>query len=320
MKKALIIGAAGFVGSYLIDHIQKNCIWSIAVTKMPHEIIDCSDIDIYDLDIMEKESVEELIKKLHPDYIFHLAAQSSVALSWEKPDLTVDVNIKGSLHILEVARKLDYKPRILLLGSGEEYGYIRSEEVPVTEKNTVRPGNIYAATKACQNMLGKIYAAAYGLDVINVRAFNHIGPNQTPIFVVADFCKQVAEIEAGKREAVIKVGNLATKRDFTDVRDVVCAYVMLIQQGKAGETYNIGSGHAIEIGEILKRIIELSNIEIHVEVDEKKLRPVDIPVIEADIKKIQECCGWNPKISLKMTLEETLNYWRMQIQKEERVL
>lgn len=313
MKKALIIGAAGFVGSYLIDHIQKNCLWSIAVTKMPHEIIECSNIDIYDLNIMEKESVERLIKKLHPDYIFHLAAQSSVALSWEKPDLTVDVNIKGSLHVLEAVRKMDYKPRILLVGSGEEYGYIRPEEVPVTEENMVRPGNIYAVTKACQNMLGKIYASAYGVEVMNVRAFNHVGPGQTPIFVIADFCKQVAEIEAGKRKAVIKVGNLATERDFTDVRDVVCAYVMLIQQGKAGETYNIGSGCAIEIGEILKKIIALSNIEIQVEVDEKKLRPIDIPVIEADIKKIQKCCGWNPRIPLETTLEETLNYWRMQI-------
>ena len=234
MKKALIIGAAGFVGSYLIDHIQKHCIWSIVVTKMPQERLTLQGADVCDLDIMDPAAITELLEEKRPDYIFHLAAQSSVAVSWKNPGLTVDVNIKGSLNVLDAVRKLDYKPRVLLIGSGEEYGHLRQDEVPVGEDNVLRPGNIYAATKACQNMLGAIYARAYGMDVLMVRAFNHVGPNQSPVFVVADFCRQAAEIELGMREPVIRVGNLSARRDFSDVRDVVRAYAALMEKGKAG--------------------------------------------------------------------------------------
>ena len=255
MKKALIIGAAGFVGSYLIDHIQKNCVWSIVVTKMPQEIIKKQGIEICDLNILDKEAVAALLDEMRPDYIFHLAAQSSVAVSWKNPGLTVDVNIKGSLNVLDAVRALDYRPRVLLIGSGEEYGHVHPDEIPVNEDNVLRPGNIYAATKACQNMIGKIYAQAYGMDVMMVRAFNHVGPNQTPVFVVADFCRQAAEIEKGLRESVIRVGNLSAKRDFSDVRDVVRAYTMLMEQGAAGESYNVGSGHAVAIQDILDMIL-----------------------------------------------------------------
>ena len=314
MKKALIIGAAGFVGDYLIDHIQKNCIWSIAVTKMSHEQIARNGIEIHDLDILKKEDIIKLLEDIRPDYIFHLAAQSSVALAWKNPDLTVDVNVKGTLHVLDAIRMLDYKPRVLLIGSGEEYGHVKIDEVPIIEDNVSRPGNIYAATKACQNMIGKIYSDAYNLDIMSVRAFNHIGPNQAPLFVVADVCKQVAEIEAGRQEPVIKVGNLSAKRDFTDVRDVVKAYVLLMEQGNAGETYNVGSGQAVSIQYILEQILSLSMVKIQVEVDSARLRPVDVPIIEADINKISICCGWKPEIDLKTTLKETLDYWRKSIQ------
>ena len=310
MKKALIIGAAGFVGNYLIDHIQNDCMWSIAVTKMAHEVIEKQGIKIYDLDIMDKDAVTVLLKENCPDYIFHLAAQSSVALSWKNPGLTVDVNIKGSLNILDAIRELDYMPRVLLIGSGEEYGYVKKEEIPIDEQTTLRPGNIYAATKACQNMIGGIYAKAYSMDVMMVRAFNHVGPNQAPLFVVADFCKQVAEIERGEKPPVIRVGNLTAKRDFSDVRDVVRAYTMLMNSGIAGETYNVGSGNAIAIQEILDAIIELSGKEIAVQIDTARLRPVDVPLIEADITKLTETTGWKPEIALKRTIKETLNYWR----------
>ncbi len=310
MKKALIIGAAGFVGSYLIDHIQKNCIWSIAVTKLPHEKIDIPQIDIYDLDITDQKAVKKVLEKAEPDYIFHLAAQSSVGLSWKKPGLTVDVNIKGTLSLLDAVREWGGKPRILLIGSGEEYGYIHPDETPVKEDTVLRPGNIYAVTKACQNMLGSIYSKAYGMDIVMVRAFNHIGPGQAPIFVASDFCLQTAEIEAGKREAVIRVGNLAARRDFTDVRDVVRAYVLLMEYGKKGEIYNVGSGKAVEIRELLERILKMSKVPVKVEVDQARLRPVDIPIIEADITKLAEDTGWTVQIPLEETLCCTLEYWR----------
>lgn len=307
--KALIIGGAGFVGSYLIDHLLKDCGWNLAVTKLENEIIEHENIMIYNLNILDKQSIISLLKDIRPDYIIHLAAQSSVSLSWTNPTLTIDVNIKGSVNILDAVRELDYKPRILLIGSGEEYGHILPDETPIKESNLTRPGNIYAATKACQNMIGKIYADAYQMDIIMVRAFNHIGPKQSPIFVVADFCKQVAEIEKGLREPVIKVGNLSAMRDFTDVRDVVMAYSLLIVNGKAGETYNVGSGKAIAIEEILQKILSHSTTNIMVEIDADKLRPVDVPIIEADIKKLQECIGWDRTIDLDTTILDTLKYW-----------
>lgn len=310
MKKALIIGAAGFVGNYLIDHIQQNCIWSIAVTKMAHETIEKPGIDVFDLDILDRDAVVEFLKRIRPDYIFHLAAQSSVASSWKNPDLTLDVNIKGTIHVLDAVRELDYSPKILLIGSGEEYGHVKQEEVPIQEDTVLRPGNIYAATKACQNMLGAIYAKAYQMDIMMVRAFNHVGPNQAPLFVVADFCKQVAEIEKGMREPVIRVGNLSAKRDFSDVRDVVRVYTLLMEHGVSGETYNVGSGKAIAIQEILDMVLQNSTAEIQIEVDPSKLRPVDVPIIEADVSKLEACTGWKREIGLEQTIRETLEYWR----------
>lgn len=306
----LIIGAAGFVGSYLIQHLKDDLHWTVIATKMPQETIEIPDIDIYDLDILDKSGISQLLQAVHPDAIIHLAAQSSVALSWKNPDLTIDVNIKGSIHVLDSVRELDYQPRILLIGSGEEYGHILPSESPLNENNPVRPGNIYAVTKTCQNMIGKIYATAYHMDIMSVRAFNHIGPNQAPIFVVSDFCKQIAEIEAGKKAPVIYVGNLSSSRDFLDVRDVVRAYALLLQHGISGETYNVGSGHAIKIETILEKILSHTNTSIQIKKDPAKFRPVDIPIIEADTTKLRQCTGWIPMFSIDDTIEDVLNYWR----------
>lgn len=195
--KALVIGGGGFVGTYLVNHLHDDLGYEVAVTKTSKENLKMADAQTYNLDVLNKDQIREVLTEVHPDYIIHLAAQSSVALAWKNPTLTIDVNIKGSVNVLDVVRELDYKPRVLLIGSGEEYGHIREGETPIVEDNNTRPGNIYAATKACQNMIGKIYADAYEMDVMMVRAFNHIGPNQAPMFVVADFCRQVAQIEAG---------------------------------------------------------------------------------------------------------------------------
>ncbi len=311
--KALIIGAAGFVGSYLIQHLKNDLNWNVVATKLPQETISIDNITVCDLDIMNKDSILELLQSTKPEMIIHLAAQSSVGVSWKNPSLTIDINIKGSVNVLDAIRELDYKPRILLIGSGEEYGRILPTETPIQEDTLLRPGNIYAATKACQNMIGKIYADAYQMDIVSVRAFNHIGPNQAPLFVVADFCKQVAEIEAGQKKPIINVGNLSAKRDFTDVRDVVRAYGLLLQHGESGETYNVGSGHAIAIQEILDTILKQSTTSIEVKVDSAKLRPVDVPIIEADTSKLHACTGWKPEIALKETITDVLEYWRTQI-------
>ena len=308
--KALVVGGGGFVGPYLVRHLKDELGYEVTVTKTEKETLAMDGAVVKNLDILDKNQISELLNEEKPDYLFHLAAQSSVAYSWKNPTLTVDVNIKGCVNLLEAVKDADEKPRVLLIGSGEEYGHIKKDECPIIEDNVLRPGNISAATKSCQNMLGKIYSDAYGLDIMMVRAFNHIGPNQTPVFVVADFCKQVADIEKGKQEPVIYVGNLSAKRDFTDVRDVVKAYALLVKGGKRGETYNVGRGHAVAIEDILKEIVSMSDKDIEVKVDEKKLRPVDVPIIEPDIEKIKKEVGWEPVIELRQTLEETLEYWR----------
>lgn len=310
IDRALIIGAGGFVGDYLIEYLAKNNADEIYATKCSDQDYNNENARIYNLDILDKESIISLMYEIRPTHIFHLAAQSSVGVAWKNPALTIDVNIKGSVNVLDAIRELYYKPRILLIGSGEEYGHIKPEEVPIREDNHLRPGNIYAATKACQNMIGAIYAQAYDMDLMQVRAFNHIGPGQAPLFVVSDFCKQAAEIEKGLREPVIKVGNLMARRDFTDVRDVVRAYCLLAEKGRAGETYNVGCGNSVYINDILTMIISKARADISVEVDQSKIRPVDVPIIEADITKIEETVGWTPQIPLEQTIEETLGYWR----------
>lgn len=309
--KVLIIGGTGFVGGYLIEHLRKNTNWNITITKSKYEVFNVDNVNSVGLDILEFGEVVDLLKSLRPDYIFHLAAQSSIALSWENPSLTIDVNIKGTLNILDAIRSVKINPRILLIGSGEEYGFVQKNEVPIKESNHVRPGNIYAVTKAAQNSIGQIYSRAYSLNILMVRAFNHIGPRQSPLFVVSDFCKQVAEIEKGLKEPKIYVGNLSAYRDFTDVRDVVSAYTEIIMNGSIGETYNVGQGKSIAIEEVLTKILSLSKSRIEVIIDQNKLRPVDVPLIEADISKIQEEISWSPKISLEQTLSETLEYWRL---------
>ncbi len=322
--RALVIGAAGFVGAYLLRHLQQELGYTVAATKLPGEQLreawaDRSEnkrggpdavVDWYDLDILNPEAVLELFRKVRPDHIFHLAAQSSVAAAWKYPGLTVDVNIHGTVNVLEALRELEWKPRLLLIGSGEEYGRPGPREIPVREEHRLEPGNVYAATKACQNMLGRIYAEAYGLEVVMVRAFNHIGPNQEPLFVAADFCRQAALIEAGRKEAVIRVGNLDVRRDFTDVRDVVRAYAMLAERGAAGETYNVGSGRAVRIADMLQMIVKRAEADIRIEQDTERMRPADVPVMAADISKLQKVTGWEPRICLEQTIAETLDYWR----------
>ena len=310
MKKALIVGAAGFVGNHLIDYIQAEYKeWVITATKIPNEQIN-KNVNIVDLDITQIEMVKKVLKEVKPDFIFHLAAQSSVALSWKNPQLTVNVNVIGTLNLLEAVRDKTPNARVLLIGSGEEYGRVKPQEIPIIEDNNTRPGNIYAVTKVTQNLIGKLYADAYGLNIMSTRSFNHTGPNQAPIFVVPDFCKQVAEIEKGNHEPIIKVGNLSAKRDFTDVRDVVRAYCLLMLKGSPGETYNVGSGKAIEISSILEKILALTESKIEVVVDKNKVRPIDVPIIEADITKLTRDTGWRPEISLDQTIFETLEVWR----------
>ncbi len=307
--RALIIGAGGFVGGYLIRELSSRG-WEVTATKLPQEKITEENCAVRDLDILNEADISALLADVKPDLIFHLAAQSSVALSWKKPALTVDINIKGSVNLLEAVRNSGLSPRLILIGSAEEYGYAANLDVPVDESVAPDPGNIYAVTKYTQNMLGRLYSRAYKMDIISVRAFNHIGPGQAPQFVVSDFCRQAADIEKKLKEPVIRVGNLSAKRDFTDVRDIVRAYAELALNGRAGETYNVGSGKAVTIQSILDMIISLSSAEISVEIDKTRFRPADIPRIEADISKLNRDTGWKPELNLEDSVNDILRYWR----------
>lgn len=313
MKKVLVIGAAGFVGRFLIDRLKKSINCVVIATKLPNEKFQYSGILIEELDITNPMAILQLLREAKPDWIINLAAQNSIGYAWENPGLTVETNIKGSINILDAVKQLDYQPKILLVGSGEEYGVISESQMPIAENVAVHPSNIYGATKACQNMLAVIYSRAYKMQVIVVRSFNYVGPGQTTLFVVSDFAKQIARIEKKDQEPIIHVGNLKSKRDFIDVRDLVRAYIMLLEEGKAGEIYNVGSGSATKIEDVLYKMLEMSNIDIKVEVSEEKMRPIDVPVVEADIRKISKTTKWKPEIPLEKSISDVLEYWRKQV-------
>ena len=310
--KALIIGASGFVGPYLVEEIRRSLFCEIiTATSRETDRLGIGEDKTVHLNILDRKQISDILLSEKPDYIFHLAAQSSVALSWKNPKSTVDTNIIGAINLISAIKQSGYSPRVLIAGSGEEYGRVRETDIPVRENAVLAPGNVYAVTKVCQ--MASIYARAYGLQLVMTRSFNHIGPGQSPQFVVADFCSQAVKIEKGLQEPAFRVGNLSAKRDFTDVRDVVKAYCMLIQYGKSGETYNVGSGHAVAVQEILDIILSQTKAEVKVETDPSKLRPVDVPVIEADISKIYKDTGWKPEISPAQTITDTMQYWRNHI-------
>ena len=312
--KALIIGASGFVGTYLVEEIRRSLFCEvITATSRETDTLGIGEDKTVHLNILDRKQILDVLLSEKPDYIFHLAAQSSVALSWTNPKSTVDTNIIGAINLISAIKQSGYSPRVLIVGSGEEYGRVKETDIPIREKAVLAPCNVYAVTKVCQNMMASIYARAYGLQLVMTRSFNHIGPGQSPQFVVADFCSQAVKIEKGLQEPVFRVGNLSAKRDFTDVRDVVKAYCMLIQYGKPGETYNVGSGHAVAVQEILDIILSQTKAEVKVETDPSKLRPVDVPVIEADISKIYKDTGWKPEISPAQTITDIMQYWRNHI-------
>lgn len=308
--KALIIGGAGFVGGYLINELTENG-FEVHATCLGTEKI-TENCNVHTLDILNKSSITDIFNEISPDVVYHLAAQSSVAVSWSKPQLTAEVNVIGSINVLEALRECKNAEniRLIMIGSGEEYGYIRPEACPLSESEPLHPGNIYAATKACQEMIGEIYARAYKLNIVMVRAFNHSGAKQSSTFVISDFCKQISEIEAGKKLPEICVGNLSAMRDFTDVRDVVRAYRLLADKGTSGKIYNIGRGKAVSIQYILDTALSFADTDIQVKTDPKRMRASDIPIIEPDVSRIFADTGWKAEISVEQTIKDTLDYWR----------
>lgn len=305
----LVIGGSGFLGGCLLRQMLQAGKLP-AATRLPRERIGIDGCEEYDLDVTNENALRRLLSEHRPQQIYHLAAQSSAALSRQNPKLTAEVNILGTLHLLEAVRSIpEYYPRILIAGSGEEYGTVRGRTDPLPEDTALRPDSVLGVTKAAQNMLGSVYARTYGMGIVMARTFSCIGPGQPPDTAVPALAMQVAEIEAGLRPPVMRAASPGARFDCLDVRDAASAYLLLMERGCAGETYNVGSGQPVSVGEIIGLLAELSRESIAVELPEQ--RPSACTA--ADTAKLREDTGWAPEYSLEETLHTMLNHCRRSI-------
>ncbi|MBU4240963.1 MAG: GDP-mannose 4,6-dehydratase [Actinobacteria bacterium] len=316
--RVLITGITGFVGSHLAEYClgrgDVDVFGTVRWRSRMENVEDIADdIMLIDCDLRDPAAVRHCLSDVKPDRIFHLAAQSFVPTSWKAPSETIITNVVGQLNIFEAMRELDLPARIQIAGSSEEYGMVYEDEIPIKETNPLRPLSPYGVSKVGQDLLGYQYHMSYGLDVVRTRAFNHSGPRRGDVFVDSNFCKQVAMIEKGRQEPVLKVGNLEARRDFTDVRDMVVGYWMALEKGEPGEVYNLGSGKDITIQRLLDMLLELTPAEIEVRQDPERMRPSDVMILLADISKFSDLTGWEAEIPFEKTLEDLLAYWRERV-------
>lgn len=320
-SRILITGFTGFVGGYLVEQCRIRYPQAALFGVSEHSTFSTAlpalrEVKLLVADIMQPEALRQVVAGSQPDLVIHLAAQSSVSASWKDPLGTLQVNAGGTIHLLEALRCEQLTPRIVLVGSGEQYGMIRPEDNPIREECPFRPGNPYAVSKVAQDLYGYQYFAAYGLPVLRARPFNHFGPRQASTFVVANFARQIALIEAEKAEPVLYVGNLQAQRDFLPVEDVVAAYLALAEQGRPGEAYNIGSGSACSVRAILDLLLTFANKPISLREDPARLRPVDVPLLVADTARLRAHTNWKPAVPFEFALQRTLDYWRTVVTSE----
>ncbi len=305
MKSVLIFGIGGFVGPYLaqefLDAGYKVFGSDIVDNKsLPHAV------SFYQADLLDPVAVEGIFKKCVPDIVVNLAAISSVGMSWKIPQKTIEVNVIGTLNILESVKKLSSMPKLLLVGSSEEYDI---SSAPMSEKQPIRANNPYGISKVTQERFATIYKEQYGMRIYYVRPFNHTGIGQRNTFVLPSFCEQVADIEKTGVSGTIKVGNLEAWRDFSHVKDIVRAYRMVVESENNDIVFNIGSGEAHSLKELLDFIISLASVKINVVVDPERFRPIDNPYICCDRGFVGKEVGWAPELSVFDALKEMYDFF-----------
>jgi GDP-4-dehydro-6-deoxy-D-mannose reductase len=258
--------------------------------------------------------VRSLLERVQPSAIVHLAGQASIEQSFKQPYDTFQSNLQPLINLFEGCRALNLTPRILVITSAEIYGRISADQLPVRENAPLRPANPYSVSKAAQDLLAQQYFMSYGLPIVIARPFNHLGAGQSEAFVATAFAMQIARIEADLQAPVMKVGNLQSSRDFTDVRDIVRAYTLLLDKGQAGEAYNVASGTSVTIVSLLQKLLALSSRQIEITLDTERLRPIDVPVIAASYEKLNAATNWQPQIDLDSTLRAVLDDCRQRLQ------
>jgi GDP-4-dehydro-6-deoxy-D-mannose reductase len=314
--RILITGAGGFVGRHLMRHLIQTQASLHGTIFAEHERAGLvAEAEFHLVDLLDANAVKSLLEAVQPDAIYHLAGQSSPSKALHAVWRTLETNIRAQLNLLQSCLELGISPRILTISSGEIYcgGYLDPNTMPVNEDAPLRPSNPYALSKVTQDMMGLQYFLSHRLQIIRVRPFNHTGPGQLESFVAPDFALQIAKIEAGLQEPKMMVGNLSGRRDFTDVRDVVRAYALLMEKGEAGEAYNVASNRAHSIQTLLDTLLSFTKTEITVQVDSARFRPVDLPLVQGDYSRLHALTGWQPVIPFETTLRDLLDDCRQRV-------
>ena len=308
-ERILITGCEGFVGSHLADLlVEKDLqVYGMVYSDARNLRHLKGKITILECDLKESQAVRTFINEVKPDTVFHLAAQSFVTVSWENPEETLKTNVMGTFYLLDSMREAGIDPVVEIVGSSSVYGPRDADEMPLSEEKSYRPTSMYAVSKVSEDMLGYFYWKVYGMKVIHVRPFNMTGPRKT-YDACSDFAKGIAEIEKGLKE-MLEVGRLDTVRDFTDGRDAVRALWLLSEEGEPGEVYNLCSGKATRMDDILNKLLSLSTKEINYRVIPSKMRPYDDPIYVGDNTRLRNL-GWEPEIPMEKTLTDLLDYWR----------
>ena len=313
MVRALITGITGFAGGHLAAHLLAR--GDVEVYGVAHDKgygVDHLErpVSVVIADLRDPEIVEDVLLSADPQHIYHLAAQAYVPTAWQDPWDTFENNVRPELNIIRVMLERELDARLLVVASNEIYGAISPAQLPVDETSSLEPRNPYGVSKVAQDLLARQYYLSHSLDTVRARAFNHLGPRQSPQFVAANFAQQIAEAEVGLRPPKVHVGNLKAQRDFTDVTDVVRAYALLMDKGRSGEAYNVASGQPRSVQSVLEALMSMSSVEVHVWQDPERMRPSDVPIIYGNSAKLRNDTGWQPSVSFEESLRRVLAYWR----------